>query len=106
MNTAVLQLLSAATSQLETAERMITMLRDGGPWGLLTLALLAIYWLAKRYIDARDERDKAVSGLNDQLTGLLKECVSTATKQSAAMENMADTLERLERRLDSGNPRQ
>lgn len=97
----VIYLAQLSTAQLDTAEKLVTLLRDGGPWALLAIALTAIAWLASRYIQARDDRDAAVSGLNDKLTGLLKDMVMSVEQQKAANEKVADLLDRIERRLEN-----
>ena len=93
------QLVSVAPSQLvETAERITTLLRDGGPWALLALTLVALAWMTKQYIAARDAKDTAMAALNVELTGLLKQVIQTAAEQKASNEQVHDALERLERK--------
>lgn len=119
MTTLVLKAADLATGQLDTAKDLVAMLRDGGPWALLALALIAIAWLARLYVQARDDRDKAVSDLNDKLTGLLKDMVVSAEQQKASNEKVVgllnriesnekvvDVLDRIERRLENVSPRQ
>lgn len=100
MGTMVLQLSGLFSGQIETAEKLVTMLQNGGPWAILAIALAAIAWLAKAYVQARDDRDAAVSGMNEKLTGLLKDVTIGAEQQKAANEKTADLLERIERKLD------
>lgn len=87
-------------AQVEALGPLITSLQTGGPWAILALAILAIIWLARSYVQARDERDAAVSNLNEKLSGLLKDMVSAAEQQKAANEKVVDLLERIERRFD------
>jgi hypothetical protein len=106
MNALALRVAELATGQIETAQSLVDLLRNGGPWALLALALLALAWFAKAYVSARDERDKAVSDLNEKLTGLLKDMVTAAEQQKAANEKVVDLLDRIERRLENVQPRQ
>jgi|SRR6516162_3936714 hypothetical protein len=101
MNALALHVASLATAQFDAAKDLVQLLKDGGPWALLALALIALVWLAKAYVGARDERDKAVSDLNTQLTGLIKEMVAALEQWKATGEKQIDALERIERRLEN-----
>lgn len=94
-------MLGLIPGQVETATNLVHLLQDGGPWALMSIAFVALAWVSRAYVGARDERDKAVSDLNDKLTGLLKDMVTAAEQQKAANERIVDILDRIERRLEN-----
>lgn len=87
-------------AQVDTLDSLVSTLQNGGPWAILSLAIFAIMFLARAYVKARDERDTAVSDLNDKLRGLLKDIVVTAEQQKASNEKIEDILDRIDRKLE------
>lgn len=106
MNALITQLSSLAPGQLDAAKELVQLLKDGGPWALVALLLLAVIWLAKSYVSARDERDKAVSDLNDKLTGLLKDMVLAIEGLKKSVETVETSLDRIERKLENAPTKQ
>lgn len=69
---------------METLTELTTALKDGGPWALMSIAFVALAWLAKLYIKARD---RAENELKEQAKGfakLLIEMVRVGEKQVAS----------------------
>lgn len=73
------------------------LLRDGGPWALLALALIAIVYLWRAYVKARDARD----ALSEKITALTEKSVEAFTLQKTSNYQVAEALKALDRRVEN-----
>ena len=73
------------------------MLSEGGPWALLSLAILAIVYLWRAYVKARDARD----ALAEKITDLTEKVVEQLTFQKTSNFQVAEALKVIDRRLEN-----
>ena len=80
---------------MDTLTELTKVLQDGGPWALLALTLLAIAWLAKLYIKARDNIEKELKDMAKSHAELLADMVRIGEKQVSSGEALSKEFERL-----------
>lgn len=80
---------------------LTTLLRDGGPWALLALALMALAYIARSYVKARDARDELSDKIMKQLTDLTERAVEAFTLQKTSNYQVSQALQALDRRLEN-----
>lgn len=100
MNALALHVAMLATAQVQEVADLVKVLKDGGPWAIMALTILGLVWIARMYVKARDDRDSAISAINDKLTGILVDVTKGAEKQAATNDKIIDLLDRIERRID------
>lgn len=76
---------------------LTNLLKDGGPWALLAIALLTIGYLWSAYVKARDARDE----LAEKITALAEKSVEAFTLQKTSNYQVAEALKALDRRVEN-----
>lgn len=75
---------------------LTNLLKDGGPWALLSLALVALVGVFRMYVRARDGRDD----LAEKITELAEKSVEASTLQKTSNYQVAEALKALDRRVE------
>ena len=76
-------------------------LKDGGPWAIAGLCIVAMIYLWNAYVKIRDRNDEVFRALNTQNMTAQIELTKHVERQAASNENVASALENLERRLEN-----
>lgn len=77
------------------------LLHDYGPWALVAMSLIAIAWLARMYVKARDDRDLAVGEIYQGTGKVIEKNTEALTVGAQKNEQVAAALLEVGRRLEN-----
>lgn len=95
---------------MEILTQLTTALKDGGPWALMAISFIALGWLAKLYIKARDNEAKESKEMLKGHAQLLADMTLVGQKQvtsgdaqvkaaeavASEMRGMTDALQKVQ----------
>ena len=80
---------------------IVQALETGGPWGLVALLTMAVAYLARMYVKARDHNDAVAAARAEQLMTVLTDFTKNSERQTALNDRVANELENVGRRLEN-----
>lgn len=80
---------------------LVETLSKHGPWAIVALLILAVSYLGRMYVKARDSNDAEAKESRDQMLTVLTDFTKNTERQTAVNEKVADILGNVERRLES-----
>lgn len=86
---------------LAPATGLAGLLQTYGPWGLVSILMLTVWYLFTKLQAARDRNDGILEAQVRAATALVEESVKASVEQRNALDKIADALKAVERRLES-----
>lgn len=82
-----------------SATELWTILKSGGPWGIVVILLLTIGWLGRLVIRLYDDRVEREKERNKEMLELLEKKIERDVKHEQAFNNMAKAFDRVADKL-------
>jgi hypothetical protein len=73
--------------------KLTEMLRDGGPWALLAIALVALAYVSKQYVKARDSLEVVLKEMAQGNAKLLEDMVRVGEKQISSGDTLVKSMD-------------
>lgn len=77
------------------------LLQTYGAWGLVAILMVVVYFLFRKYVDARDKNDGTLETQVKGQTELVEEQVKASVELKNAIVNLTEALRSIERRLEN-----
>ena len=76
-------------------EEIYDMLVKGGPWGIITLLIVAVVWLARDTLKQRDANKKQLETQYHELFEMLEKKIEAEVNHTSALKELRTSLEKL-----------
>jgi hypothetical protein len=82
----------SATAQIAEVTGLAAAFQNYGPWAFVALLVLAVGWLARKYIESRDSKDQAIADLNKYSLDLIERQISASNTKAQALDKLSAAL--------------
>ena len=77
------------------------LLQTYGAWGLVAVLMFVVWFLFRKYVEARDKNENTLQAQVKGATDMAEEVTKASVEQKNALVNTTDALKAMERRLEN-----
>jgi hypothetical protein len=89
-----------ATS-VEPISGLAHVLQSYGPWALVAVAMVALYYQWRAYVDVRDKHESFLKEQAKSTVTLVEEMTTASVEHRVAIDKVVGALQSMERRLEN-----